>query len=118
VYPGHHYGPTRFSTIGQERAHNRFLLRTDFKDFMWLKEHWEEYQAPARPDVGAAGRYAASTSSNASRLGPSMVEPRFNWTALGAVFAAIGFSTEPRLGDVQLVAGSALEQLSLHLPGP
>jgi hypothetical protein len=45
VYPGHDYGPTPFSTIGYERAHNPFLQRTDFKDFVWLKEHWDEYKA-------------------------------------------------------------------------
>ena len=45
VYPGHHYGPTPSSTIGHERAHNPFLQRTRFEDFVWLKEHWEEYQA-------------------------------------------------------------------------
>jgi hydroxyacylglutathione hydrolase len=45
VYPGHDYGPTRFSTIGHERAHNPFLQRTNFKDFVWLKEHWDEYRA-------------------------------------------------------------------------
>lgn len=44
VYPGHHYGPTPSSTIGHERAHNPFLQRTSFQDFMWLKEHWEEYK--------------------------------------------------------------------------
>jgi glyoxylase-like metal-dependent hydrolase (beta-lactamase superfamily II) len=45
VYPGHHYGPTPFSTIGHERAHNPFLQRPNFVDFTWLKEHWDEYQA-------------------------------------------------------------------------
>jgi glyoxylase-like metal-dependent hydrolase (beta-lactamase superfamily II) len=45
VYPGHDYGPTPFSTIGYERAHNPFLQRTDFKDFVWLKEHWDDYKA-------------------------------------------------------------------------
>jgi glyoxylase-like metal-dependent hydrolase (beta-lactamase superfamily II) len=45
VYPGHHYGPTPSSTIGHERVHNPFLTRTNFQDFVWLKEHWEEYQA-------------------------------------------------------------------------
>lgn len=45
VYPGHDYGPTPFSTIGHERATNPFLSRTDFQDFVWLKEHWEEYKA-------------------------------------------------------------------------
>ena len=45
VYPGHDYGPTPFSTIGHERAHNPFLLRPNFPDFVWLKEHWDEYKA-------------------------------------------------------------------------
>jgi glyoxylase-like metal-dependent hydrolase (beta-lactamase superfamily II) len=45
VYPGHDYGATPFSTIGYERTHNPFLQRTNFTDFMWLKEHWEEYKA-------------------------------------------------------------------------
>jgi glyoxylase-like metal-dependent hydrolase (beta-lactamase superfamily II) len=45
VYPGHHYGATPSSTIGYERAHNPFLSRTNFQDFVWLKEHWEEYKA-------------------------------------------------------------------------
>jgi glyoxylase-like metal-dependent hydrolase (beta-lactamase superfamily II) len=45
VYPGHDYGPTPFSTIGHERAHNPFLQRPNFPEFVWLKEHWEEYKA-------------------------------------------------------------------------
>jgi glyoxylase-like metal-dependent hydrolase (beta-lactamase superfamily II) len=45
VYPGHDYGPTPFSTIGHERAHNPFLQRHEFQDFVWLKAHWEEYKA-------------------------------------------------------------------------
>jgi glyoxylase-like metal-dependent hydrolase (beta-lactamase superfamily II) len=45
VYPGHDYGAQPFSTIGYERSHNPFLQRTKFEDFMWLKEHWEEYKA-------------------------------------------------------------------------
>jgi glyoxylase-like metal-dependent hydrolase (beta-lactamase superfamily II) len=45
VYPGHHYGTTPSSTIGHERAHNPFLQQTSYKDFMWLKDHWEEYKA-------------------------------------------------------------------------
>jgi len=45
VYPGHDYGPKPFSTIGYERAHNPFLHRTNFQDFVWLKEHWDEYKA-------------------------------------------------------------------------
>lgn len=45
VYPGHDYGPQPFSTIGHERATNPFLQRPQFADFLWLKEHWDEYQA-------------------------------------------------------------------------
>ena len=45
VYPGHDYGSKPFSTIGYERAHNPFLQRTNFQDFVWLKEHWDEYKA-------------------------------------------------------------------------
>ncbi len=45
VYPGHDYGEKPVSTIGYERAHNPFLQRTNFDDFMWLKEHWEAYKA-------------------------------------------------------------------------
>jgi glyoxylase-like metal-dependent hydrolase (beta-lactamase superfamily II) len=45
VYPGHDYGPTPVSTIGHERATNPFLSRTNFQDFVWLKEHWDEYKA-------------------------------------------------------------------------
>lgn len=45
VYPGHDYGEKPSSTIGDERANNPFLQRTNFDDFMWLKEHWEEYKA-------------------------------------------------------------------------
>lgn len=45
VYPGHDYGPQPFSTIGHERATNPFIGRTNFQDFIWLKEHWDEYKA-------------------------------------------------------------------------
>jgi hydroxyacylglutathione hydrolase len=45
VCPGHDYGEKPISTIGYERAHNPFLQRTDFSEFTWLKEHWEEYKA-------------------------------------------------------------------------
>jgi glyoxylase-like metal-dependent hydrolase (beta-lactamase superfamily II) len=45
VYPGHDYGEKPSSTIGYERTHNPFLQRTNFADFVWLKEHWEEYKA-------------------------------------------------------------------------
>jgi glyoxylase-like metal-dependent hydrolase (beta-lactamase superfamily II) len=45
VYPGHDYGPAPSSTIGNERANNPFLHRTDFDEFMWLKENWDAYKA-------------------------------------------------------------------------
>jgi glyoxylase-like metal-dependent hydrolase (beta-lactamase superfamily II) len=45
VCPGHDYGDRPISSIGHERANNPFLQRTNFDDFMWLKEHWEEYKA-------------------------------------------------------------------------
>ena len=45
VYPGHDYGDKPFSTVGHERTTNPFLQRTQFDDFMWLKEHWDEYKA-------------------------------------------------------------------------
>ena len=45
VYPGHDYGPAPSSTIGNERANNPFLHRTDFQEFLWLKENWDDYKA-------------------------------------------------------------------------
>ena len=45
VYPGHDYGPQPSSTLGHERATNPFLSRTNFQDFVWLKEHWDAYKA-------------------------------------------------------------------------
>ncbi len=44
VHPGHDYGEKPVSTIGYERTNNPFLQRTDFNEFTWLKEHWEEYK--------------------------------------------------------------------------
>ena len=44
VYPGHDYGVAPTSTIGHERETNPFLLRKDFKDFMWLKDNWAAYK--------------------------------------------------------------------------
>jgi hydroxyacylglutathione hydrolase len=48
VYPGHDYGVKPTSTVGFERLHNPFLQRTDFKDFTWLKEHWNPLTDLAR----------------------------------------------------------------------
>tara|TARA_Y100000310_G_scaffold131141_1_gene130378 strand:- start:6289 stop:6930 length:642 start_codon:yes stop_codon:yes gene_type:complete len=44
VYPGHGYGVKPSSTIGEEKKNNPFILKTDFNDFLWLKQHWEEYK--------------------------------------------------------------------------
>ena len=45
IYPGHDYGEQPSSTVGNERTNNPFMQRTNFDDFMWLKEHWDEYKA-------------------------------------------------------------------------
>jgi hypothetical protein len=47
-----------------------------------------------------------------------LIEPRFRWAALGAVFNAIGFSVEPGLGGAPLVPGSAREVPPWILAGP
>jgi hypothetical protein len=65
--------------------------------------------------IGAMPLLAPSTRRVAAGL---LVEPRFKWTALGAVFTAIGFSTEPRLGDSLLVPGSAREVPAWLLAAP
>jgi hypothetical protein len=47
-----------------------------------------------------------------------LVEPRFQWPSLGAVFSAIGFSVEPLLGGAPLVPGSARKVPPWLLAGP
>lgn len=44
VYPGHDFGVSPTSTIGHERETNPFLLRTDFEEFVYLKDNWEVYK--------------------------------------------------------------------------
>lgn len=44
VFPGHDFGATPSSTIGHERRTNPFLLCKTFKDFLWLKNNWEDYK--------------------------------------------------------------------------
>lgn len=44
VYPGHDYGITKNSTIGHEKRTNPFLLRDNFNNFLYLKNHWDEYK--------------------------------------------------------------------------
>lgn len=65
--------------------------------------------------IGAIPLLSPSTRRVAAGL---LVEPRFRWAALGAVFNAIGFSVEPGLGGAQLVPGSAREVPPWLLAGP
>ena len=44
VYPGHDYGLTPVSSIGNERSHNPFLLQKDFNAFFLLKQNWAVYK--------------------------------------------------------------------------
>lgn len=65
--------------------------------------------------IGAVPLLNPSTRRVAAGL---LVEPRFRWPALGAVFNAIGFSVEPGLGGAPLVPGSAREVPAWILAGP
>lgn len=47
-----------------------------------------------------------------------LIEPRFDWSGLGAVFSAIGFSVSPTLGGNHLVPGSAREVPAWVIAGP
>lgn len=67
------------------------------------------------PRIGAIPLLSPVTRKVAAGL---LVEPRFRWAALGAVFNAIGFSVEPRLGGARLVPGSAREVPPWMLAGP
>jgi len=44
VYPGHDVGFRPFSTIGEEKAQNPFLLQPDFEHFVSLKRNWLAYK--------------------------------------------------------------------------
>ncbi len=44
VYPGHDYGVSPTSTIGNERRTNPFLLRETFEAFVDLKKNWLAYK--------------------------------------------------------------------------
>jgi len=65
--------------------------------------------------IGAIPLLSPATRKVAAGL---LVEPRFRWPALGAVFNAIGFSVEPQLGSAPLVPGSAREVPPWLLAGP
>lgn len=65
--------------------------------------------------IGAIPLLSPATRRVAAGL---LVEPRFRWAALGAVFDAIGFSVEPALGGAALVPGSAREVPPWMLAAP
>ncbi len=44
VFPGHDFGVSPQSTIGNERKTNPFLLQPDFASFVDLKKNWLEYK--------------------------------------------------------------------------
>lgn len=67
------------------------------------------------PRIGAIALLNPATRRVAAGL---LIEPRFRWAALGAVFSAIGFSVEPSLGGSPLVPGSAREVPPWMLAGP
>ncbi len=65
--------------------------------------------------VGAAPLVSPATRRVVAGV---LVKPRFDWSALGAVFGAIGFAVEPTLGGTHLVPGSAREVPPWILAGP
>ncbi len=65
--------------------------------------------------IGAVPLVNPSTRRVATGL---LIEPRFRWSALGAVFNTIGFSVEPSLGGAALVPGSAREVPPWLVAGP
>jgi hypothetical protein len=67
------------------------------------------------PRIGAIPLLSPATRKVTAGL---LLEPRFRWAALGAVFNAIGFSVEPDLGGAPLVPGSAREVPPWLLAGP
>jgi glyoxylase-like metal-dependent hydrolase (beta-lactamase superfamily II) len=44
VYPGHNYGIKPYSTIGEEKNSNPFLIQKSFNEFLYLKDNWAEYK--------------------------------------------------------------------------
>jgi glyoxylase-like metal-dependent hydrolase (beta-lactamase superfamily II) len=44
VFPGHDYGTAPFSTIGDEKATNPFIIQPDVEAFMHLKANWADYK--------------------------------------------------------------------------
>ncbi len=94
------------NSIGLRRLQLRHEVRADPELRVML--------APG-PRIGAIPLLSPSTRRVAAGL---LIEPRFRWAALGAVFNAIGFSVEPGLGGMPLVPGSAREVPPWMLAGP
>jgi hydroxyacylglutathione hydrolase len=44
IFPGHDYGESPSSTVGNERRTNPFLLCRTFEEFVDLKANWAEYK--------------------------------------------------------------------------
>lgn len=65
--------------------------------------------------IGAVPLVAPATRRVAAGV---LVEPRFRWSALGDVMAAVGFAVAPTLGGGSLVPGSAREVPSWLVAGP
>jgi len=65
--------------------------------------------------IGAAPLLHPTTRKVSAGL---LVEPRFRWPALGAVFSAIGYAVEPRLSSGVLVPGSQREVPPWIIAGP
>ena len=76
VYPGHHYGPTPFSTIGHERAHNPFLQRDELPGFHVAEGALGRIQGRARHPVGRSGRLTRSRPAPALRGSAPRSSPR------------------------------------------
>ena len=76
-----------------------------------------ELQVLLKPgaQIGAIPLLSPSTQKVLAGL---LIEPRFKWSSLGAVFNAIGYSVEPNLGGSSLVPGSAREVPPWLLAGP
>jgi glyoxylase-like metal-dependent hydrolase (beta-lactamase superfamily II) len=43
LHPGHDYGATPTSTLGEQRRSNPYLLQPDFDSFWWLRQNWKTY---------------------------------------------------------------------------
>lgn len=92
--------------IGLRRLDLRYEIRVDPMPRVML--------TPG-PRIGAIPLLNPASQKVAAGL---LIEPRFRWPALGAVFNEIGFSVEPSLGGAQLVPGSAREVPPWMLAGP